>query len=258
MNLASPTWETDPDVVLTAIERMRLQPDDAAPQRGLARLAADREAAAAQLAARVDDAAGQQLDTAMRAASIWLPARELSKYNHVRLQHEGRMALMEVGRRMVEDGVFDHVEDFVMIRRDEWESFVAAPGSWTEEIRHRREWARALAELDPPFITEGAPPPPSTWCRRTEPHASPVRPGEVISGIAACSGSATGIARVITDPLDGGELEPGEILVAASTDPSWTPLFVASWACPAWSRRPARAGAFRPAHASQSTARTAR
>jgi pyruvate,water dikinase len=138
------------------------------------------------------------------------------------------MALMEVGRRMVEDGVFDHVEDFVMIRRDEWESFVAAPGSWTEEIRHRREWARALAELDPPFITEGAPPPPSTWRRRTEPHASPVRPGEVISGIAACSGSATGIARVITDPLDGGELEPGEILVAASTDPSWTPLFVSA------------------------------
>jgi len=35
-----------------------------------------------------------------------------------------------------------------------------------------------------------------------------------------------GRARVILDPFDGGELEPGEVLVAPITDPSWTPLFV--------------------------------
>jgi pyruvate,water dikinase len=34
-----------------------------------------------------------------------------------------------------------------------------------------------------------------------------------------------GTARVILDPV-GAHLEPGEILVAPSTDPGWTPLFL--------------------------------
>jgi rifampicin phosphotransferase len=35
----------------------------------------------------------------------------------------------------------------------------------------------------------------------------------------------TSRARVILDPV-GAHLEPGEILVAPSTDPGWTPLFL--------------------------------
>jgi pyruvate,water dikinase len=41
-----------------------------------------------------------------------------------------------------------------------------------------------------------------------------------------CPGSAQGRARVILDSNDPTELEPGDILVAPITDPSWTPLFV--------------------------------
>jgi pyruvate,water dikinase len=39
----------------------------------------------------------------------------------------------------------------------------------------------------------------------------------------------TGTARVILDPA-GAHLEPGEILVAPSTDPGWTPLFMTAGA----------------------------
>jgi rifampicin phosphotransferase len=46
--------------------------------------------------------------------------------------------------------------------------------------------------------------------------------------VPACSGVATGPARVISDPGQAEDLEPGEILVASHTDPSWTPLFVSS------------------------------
>jgi pyruvate,water dikinase len=44
-------------------------------------------------------------------------------------------------------------------------------------------------------------------------------------GVAASPGVVTGRARVILDPT-GARLEPGEILVAPSTDPGWTPLFL--------------------------------
>jgi pyruvate,water dikinase len=44
-------------------------------------------------------------------------------------------------------------------------------------------------------------------------------------GVPASAGTVTGIARVVLDPV-GAHLAPGEILVAPSTDPGWTPLFL--------------------------------
>ena len=46
-----------------------------------------------------------------------------------------------------------------------------------------------------------------------------------LSGTPASAGTITARARVILDP-QGAHLEPGEILVAPSTDPGWTPLFL--------------------------------
>jgi pyruvate,water dikinase len=49
--------------------------------------------------------------------------------------------------------------------------------------------------------------------------------GEILQGTPASPGSVTALARVILDPT-GAKLAPGEILVAPSTDPGWTPLFL--------------------------------
>ncbi len=46
-----------------------------------------------------------------------------------------------------------------------------------------------------------------------------------IIGTPASSGVVTANARVVLDPADS-RLQPGEILVAPSTDPGWTPLFL--------------------------------
>ena len=56
--------------------------------------------------------------------------------------------------------------------------------------------------------------------------AEPATAGDVLTGDAGSSGVARGRARVVLDPADAGSLEPGEILVAPLTDPSWTPLFL--------------------------------
>jgi pyruvate,water dikinase len=47
----------------------------------------------------------------------------------------------------------------------------------------------------------------------------------VLRGTPASGGLVTARARVILDPT-GAKLEPGEVLVAPSTDPGWTPLFL--------------------------------
>jgi pyruvate,water dikinase len=62
----------------------------------------------------------------------------------------------------------------------------------------------------------------------TEPIAEHAAAGGVdglLRGTPASAGLVTARARVILDPI-GASLQPGEILVAPSTDPGWTPLFL--------------------------------
>jgi rifampicin phosphotransferase len=47
----------------------------------------------------------------------------------------------------------------------------------------------------------------------------------LLRGTPASPGTVTAPARVLLVP-DGATLEPGEVLVAPSTDPGWTPLFL--------------------------------
>ena len=50
-------------------------------------------------------------------------------------------------------------------------------------------------------------------------------PAEAIVGLAVSSGVIEGRVRVILN-MEDADLEDGDILVTAFTDPSWTPLFV--------------------------------
>jgi pyruvate,water dikinase len=50
--------------------------------------------------------------------------------------------------------------------------------------------------------------------------------GDVLHGAPASSGIARGRARIILNPGEIAAFEPGDVLVAPQTDPSWTPLFM--------------------------------
>ena len=136
------------------------------------------------------------------------------------------MAMRELGRRLVERGQFEDAGDFAFLRLEELDALLADPTSVEDRIAERKAWYAALAEREPPFLVVGEPTTPATWPRRDEATVELARTGEVLTGIPGCPGSATGRARVLTDPGDPAVLEPGDVLVAPITDPSWTPLFV--------------------------------
>lgn len=48
---------------------------------------------------------------------------------------------------------------------------------------------------------------------------------EVLKGFAGAAGRIEGVARVLSNPEEGEDLKPGEILVASTTNIGWTPLF---------------------------------
>ena len=224
----SPTWETRPSLALAAINQMRPAPASADPALQNAERARQREAASAELLAMVegDPATHGQLAAAIACSKAWLPGRERTKTNNIRCIHEMRMPMRELGRRMVERGAFDEIEDFGFLKANEMEQALANPHQFTDEIRSRRAEYQRLQALVPPFIFMGRTDGPDTWTRRDAPAEAMLGADEVLMGMPGCPGVVEGIARVVLDSNDPTALEPGDILVAPITDPSWTPLFV--------------------------------
>lgn len=226
--LRSPTWETEPELVTVAVDQMRRTPDDDAPHLHNEVRAEERDRIAAEIAAMVEGDAethGQFL-AALRAASIFLPGRERSKTNAIRLTHEVRVCFHEVGKRMVERGAVDAPNSFGLLRLQEVDDWLANPDAMSAELRERERNYSDLETVEPPFVFEGAPPPLSTWAKRQGRPVAVASSGDALQGVPGCPGVARGRARVVLDSHDPTALEPGDVLVAPITDPSWTPLFV--------------------------------
>jgi rifampicin phosphotransferase len=223
----SPSWETKPGLALAAINQMRAASEAQNPALMNATRAAERAEASATLLAMVaaDEGTHMQLAAAIGATKAWLPGRERSKTNNIRHIHEMRMCIRELGARMVGLGAFDDIEDFGFITQDEMPAFLAEPRSFTAVMRDRRTEYNKLLELIPAFVFEGASDP-HTWERKDSSHVQQLAVGDVLAGMPGCTGVVEGRARVILDSSDPSALEPGDILVAPITDPSWTPLFV--------------------------------
>ncbi len=85
----------------------------------------------------------------------------------------------------------------------------------------RRARHDALCQLDAPdLVTEAG--------DAIRMPATPARPGTVLRGLGAAPGVGRGTARLIRHPDEGARLQPGDVLVAPSTDPAWTPLFLSA------------------------------
>ena len=224
----SPSWESKPSLALVAIDRMRHAPDSADPARQFEIRVQQRATTSAELLSMVaaDPATHGQLAAAIGCSAAWLPGRERTKTNNIRVIHEMRMAMRELGRRMVERGAFDEVEDFGFVREAEMPTLLADPHSLTETIRSRRAEYQRLQELEPPFVFVGHTDGPDSWPRRDAVGVERVSAGDTVVGFPGCPGVAEGIARVVLDSNDPSALEPGDVLIAPITDPSWTPLFV--------------------------------
>jgi pyruvate,water dikinase len=153
--------------------------------------------------------------------------RERTKTNIIKVVHEGRMAMRELGRRHAEAGDIEDPQHIFMLLEAELDAFVADPSSFKGSLAQRADEFAHLFELEAPFIIkDGQVPPLSEWARKDEKAADAAGAGEQIVGVAGSPGTVTGTARVVLDPGDPFALEPGDILVAPHTDPSWTPLFM--------------------------------
>ncbi|MFI5256513.1 MAG: rifamycin-inactivating phosphotransferase [Gemmatimonadales bacterium] len=146
--------------------------------------------------------------------------REYPKYGMVSRYFVYKQALLEEAERLVQAGVLREKEDVFYLRFEELREVVRTNQVNDQLIRQREDAFRSYRALTPPRVLTSDGEAVAGRYRRED------LPAGALIGLPVSAGTVEGRARVILD-MAQADLEPGDILVTAFTDPSWTPLFVA-------------------------------
>src|SRR4029079_9985128 len=122
--------------------------------------------------------------------------------------------------RLVQAHVLREKEDIFYLRVQELHDVVRTNQVDDQLIRQRKDAFRSYQALTPPRVLTSDGEIITGAYRRDD------LPAGALVGLAVSAGTIEGRARVILNIAEA-DLEPGDILVTAYTDPSWTPLFVA-------------------------------
>jgi pyruvate,water dikinase len=202
---------------------LRVTDPDQAPDVRFARAAADAVAKIDELVARARRTRPVRAALAgfvLRRSRALAGLRELPKFAWLHAFAELRRQLLTAGAELRERGVLDRADDIMFLDFGEALAAVGGGDDLRDRIAARRaDYDREMRRRSVPglLLSDG-----------TNPEAlAPATPAAdgALAGMAAAPGTATGRARVILDPA-GARVEPGEILVAPTTDPGWTPLFL--------------------------------
>jgi phosphoenolpyruvate synthase/pyruvate phosphate dikinase len=146
--------------------------------------------------------------------------REYPKYGMVSRYFVYKQALLDEAERLVQAHVLCEKEDIFYLTFAELHDVVRTNRSDDQLIRQRKDAFRSYQTLTPPRVLTSDGEVVAGTYRRVD------VPADALTGLPVSAGTVEGRARVILD-MAQADLEPGDILVTAYTDPSWTPAFVA-------------------------------
>ncbi|MFI8875323.1 rifamycin-inactivating phosphotransferase [Streptomyces sp. NPDC055243] len=161
------------------------------------------------------DAAKRMIDQVRGFAGY----REYPKYGIVSRSFVYKQALLEEAERLVRAGVLREKEDIFYLTFHELHDVARSNQVDDRLIQQRKEAFRSYQALTPPRVLTSDGEAVTGSYRRAD------VPAGALVGVPVSAGTIEGRARVILDMAEA-DLEAGDILVTAFTDPSWSPLFV--------------------------------
>jgi rifampicin phosphotransferase len=216
-------WGEDPTPVFAAIAGyLRVTDPEQAADRRFARAAGEAVAKIDELvrrARRTRPVRARVAGFLLRRSRALAGLRELPKFAWLYAFGEMRAQLLAAGAELRSRGLLERADDIMFL--DIREALGAAEGDDLRELvaERRADYEREMKRRSVPGLMLSDGTVPEALTPRTP------APDGALVGMAAAPGRATGRARVILDPA-GAQVEPGEILVAPTTDPGWTPLFM--------------------------------
>ncbi|TWG08559.1 PEP/pyruvate-binding domain-containing protein [Saccharopolyspora dendranthemae] len=223
VDVGVPRWSEDPTQIFATIAGyLRISDPEQAPDRRFEQSAARAEAMIDELferARRKRPVRAHLARFCMRRSRKLTGLRELGKFAWLYSLQAVREQLLAIGEDLSGRGLLARPGDVMFLELDEIRA--AVRGSDQRELaaerksRYDREVRRRVVPIA--VLSDG------TDLEATAP-ATPAADG-AMTGVGASPGKVTGPARVVHDPANA-RIEPGEILVATTTDPGWTPLFM--------------------------------
>ncbi|MCP3936382.1 MAG: phosphatase PAP2 family protein, partial [Actinomycetia bacterium] len=219
-----PTWAEVPDLAwLTFRQEVTSPPNDDDADRKAARDEIEKRLMSGSDWSYTRWNSGQLFDIRRRFfrreaadAAEFLDRREHTKAAMLKLGGSLRRINLEFGKRLLDAGRLEDVDDVRLLSNAELVDTVRGGGPTLDTIAARR---RRLdeADLDGPLprVFEGAP----------ESASSAKVEGERVEGWGASPGRYEGPARVVRS-VTASSLARGDVLVAQATDASWAPLFL--------------------------------
>ncbi|QCB95747.1 phosphoenolpyruvate synthase [Arthrobacter sp. PAMC25564] len=228
IDLGMPRWSDDPAHILGVLANyLRLDDPALAPDKQFSKAVREADAQVERLIAAARERSRLRaglVRAALKRTRMFAGLRELPKYYLVEALAAVREQLAAVGAELAAAGRLDAQDDVFFL--DLGEARLGLEGKKLQDIVAGRRDAYE-AELGrrhiPRVLLSDGTEPEALQSAGAGGRASAA--AGVLSGTPASAGTATARARVILDP-QGAHLEPGEILVAPSTDPGWTPLFL--------------------------------
>ncbi|WP_224389746.1 rifamycin-inactivating phosphotransferase [Pseudonocardia sp. ICBG1293] len=224
IDISRPRWHERPAALVPLILGHIDTEEPGAGRRRFDRGRREAEATREDLLARLRAGADGEARAARTALMIdrlrtFIGYREFPKFAMVSRYAVYRAALLAEADRLVAAGVLEDREDAYFLRFDELEQASRTGHADLALVRTRRAEFAAYGPLVPPRVLTS-----DGECLQGSYHRDDVPPG-ALAGLAVSAGTVEGRARVVTD-LSGAALEPGDVLVTAYTDPSWSPAFV--------------------------------
>ena len=146
--------------------------------------------------------------------------REYPKYGMVSRYFVYKQALLEEAERLVQGHVLREKEDIFHLTFRELHEVARTNQVDDQLISRRKDAFRSYQALTPPRVLTSDGEAVAGAYRRDD------LPAGALVGLPVSAGTIEGRGRVILD-MAKADLEAGDILVTAYTDPSWAPLFVA-------------------------------
>lgn len=237
-----PTWIEDPAPPLTNLKQFLIKGGEFNLDHERKRISKDREAVEKEMLAKV--AADQRgwFTTLLRLAQkSGVFSEEHDHYLDLYMHAMMRRSVIGIGRRFASAGAIDSVDDIFFIIPDEIRKAAINPDQFNLRPiveRRRAAWQEWCQAPNPPvylkdgFDLEQAM---AALVNSNDPIALKVVVGSMpvlkpelkadLHGTCGSPGVAEGPARVILSEDQLADVQPGEILVAATTSPSWTPVF---------------------------------
>ncbi|WP_182379403.1 PEP-utilizing enzyme [Nocardioides sp. WS12] len=211
--IAIPSWRVDP----APVHRLIASFAESTPEDRGGQVRTERQRATNELLAAVSGPRVPLAKLLLRAGLRFMPLREAGRKGVLLAADTARMAVQVAAHDLVSRGAVTAEDDVLFLTIEE---LVRPPDDLAAIVAHRRAAHDAHTRTPIPATWYGTP-----TANAGDTPLSSTDPNNPLRGIAASTGVVEGPARVVVDPVID-ELEPGEILVCRTTDPSWASTFM--------------------------------